>query len=152
MKRSTQKRSAKSRPAMAESARVEGRPKAKVKAKPPFPFVLEALEPLQPEVRRMFSGFAVYVGDLLVCMLLDHVKHPKDNGVWVVLAEGIDPGDKNLKREFPSLRKIALLGGAIGHWLVIPADGKNFESETQRFCELLLRRDPRLGRVPKSRK
>jgi hypothetical protein len=75
----------------------------KVKQKPPFPFVLEALAPLQPEVRRMFSGFAVYVGDLLVCMLLDHVKHPKDNGVWVVLAEGVDPQDKSLRRDFPSL-------------------------------------------------
>jgi hypothetical protein len=123
----------------------------KVKQKPPFPFVLEALAPLQPEVRRMFSGFAVYVGDLLVCMLLDHVKHPKDNGVWVVLAEGVDPQDKSLRRDFPSLRKIAMLGGVIGHWLVIPLDGKNFEGEAERFCELLVRRDPRLGRVPKSR-
>ena len=125
---------------------------AKPKSKSPFPFILEALAPLDPEVRRMFSGFAVYVGDLLVCMLLDHVKHPRDNGVWVVLAEGVDPSDKSLKRDFPSLRKIALLGGVIGHWLVIPADGKDFEGETGRFCELLLRRDSRLGRIPKSRK
>ena len=125
---------------------------AKGKAKPPYPFVLEALEPLHPEVRRMFSGFAVYSGDLLVCMLLDHVKHPNDNGGWVVLAEGVDPGDKGLRREFPSLRKIAMLGGMIGHWLVIPADGPDFEGEAARFCELLLRRDARLGRVPKSRK
>jgi len=126
--------------------------RAKIKAKPPFPFLLEALEPLQPEVRRMFSGFAVYSGDLLVCMLRDSVKGPKDNGVWVVLAEGADPGDKGLKREFPSLRKIDLLGGAIGHWLLLPSDGKDFEGEAGRFCELLLRRDARLGRVPKSRK
>lgn len=129
---------------------------SKVKAKPPFPFVLEALEPLQPEVRRMFSGFAVYSGDLLVCMLLDHVKHPRDNGIWVVLAEEVDPGGgseiRGLKREFPSLRKIAMLGGAIGHWLVIPSEGKDFEGEAGRFCELVLRRDARLGRVPKSRR
>lgn len=114
--------------------------------------MLEALEPLRPEVRRMFSGFAVYAGDLLVCMLRDSPKGPRDNGIWLVLAEGIDPGDKRLRREFPSLRKIDLLGGVIGHWLLVPADGPNFEGEAERFCELLLRRDPRLGRVPKSRK
>ncbi len=126
--------------------------RAKVKAKPPFPFVLEALEPLQPEVRRMFSGFAVYVGDRIVCMLRDHVKSPRDNGIWLVLAEGVDPADKGLRREFPSLRRIELLGEKIGHWLVIPADGEDFEAEAERACELLLRRDARLGRVPKSRK
>ena len=132
-------------------AKVKAKP-SKVKAKPPFPFVLEALEPLQPEVRRMFSGFAVYVGDLLVCMLRDSAKSPQDNGFWLVLAEGVDPADKKLQREFPSLRKIELLGGVIGHWLLIPADGADFEREAGRACELLLKRDARLGRVPKSRK
>ena len=36
----------------------------------------------------MFSGYAVYVGDRLVLMLRNHIKSPKDNGVWLVLAEG----------------------------------------------------------------
>ena len=126
--------------------------RAKTKARPPFPFVLESLAALQPEVRRMFSGFAVYVGDRIVCMLRDHVKSPRDNGVWLVLADGIDPADKGLRREFPSLRRIELLGGKIGHWLLIPSDGEEFEVEAGRACELLLRRDARLGRVPKSRK
>lgn len=126
--------------------------RSKIKPKPPFPFVLEALAPLRPEVRRMFSGFAVYVGDLIVCMLRDHAKSPQDNGLWLVLAEGVDPADKSLRRDFPSLRKIELLGGKIGHWLLIPADGNDFEAEAERACELLLRRDPRLGRVPQSRK
>jgi hypothetical protein len=126
--------------------------RAKIKTRPPFPFVLEALESLQPEVRRMFSGFAVYVGDRIVCMLRDHVKSPRDNGVWLVLAEGVDPARKDLRREFPSLRSIELLSGKIGHWLLIPSDGPNFEAEAGHACELLLRRDARLGRVPASRR
>jgi len=100
----------------------------------------------------MFSGFSVYIGDRIVCMLRDHVKSPRDNGIWLVLSEGTDPADRSLRREFPSLRKIELLGGAIGHWLLIPSDGPDFETEAMHACELLLRRDPRLGRVPKSRK
>ena len=144
------KRTAKKRSAEQNKSEMPGR--AKVKAKPPFPFVLEALAPLQPEVRRMFSGFAVYVGDRIVCMLRDHVKSARDNGVWLVLAEGVDPASKELRREFPSLRRIELLGGKIGHWLLIPADGPEFEEEAAHACELLLRRDARLGRVPKSRR
>jgi hypothetical protein len=126
--------------------------RAKVKQKPPFPFVLESLAPLRPEVRRLFSGFAVYVGDRIVCMLRDHQKSPRDNGVWLVLAEGTDPASEELGREFPSLRSIEMLGGKIGHWLLIPADSPGFEREADHACDLLLRRDPRLGRVPQSRR
>lgn len=125
---------------------------AKPKQKPPHPFVLDALMPLNPEVRRMFSGFAVYLGDHLVCMLLDSPRSPRDNGVWLVLSEGTDPADRKLRREFPSLRSIELLGGQIGHWLVIPSDSPSFETEALHACDLMLRHDPRIGRIPKSRR
>ena len=107
---------------------------------------------MHPEVRRMFSGFAVYVGDLLICMLRDHVKSPRDNGMWIVLAQGVNPSDRFLRREFPSIRSIELLGGKIGHWLLIPSDSPDFEKEALHACDLLLNRDPRFGRVPESRR
>jgi hypothetical protein len=100
----------------------------------------------------MFSGYAVYIGDLLVLMLRDHAKSVRDNGVWLVLSETTNPEDKTLRRELPSLRRIELLQSKIGHWLVIPSDGPDFETEALHACELLLRRDPRLGRVPQSRR
>jgi hypothetical protein len=78
----------------------------KPKPKPPHTVVLEALASLSLEVRRTFSGFAVYVGDRLVFMLRDHTKYPKGNGVWLVLSEGIDPVDASLHRAFPSIRSI----------------------------------------------
>ena len=99
----------------------------------------------------MFSGFAVYVADKIVAMLRDSAKAPEDNGLWLVLAEITDPGDPGLRRELPSLRTINLLGGKIGHWLLVPSDGPDFEAESLRVCDLLLARDPRLGRIPKSR-
>ena len=85
-------------------------------------------------------------------MLRDHAKSPQDNGVWLVLSEGTSPTDPKLRREFPSLRKIELLGDKIGHWLLIPSDSPNFEIEALHACELMLRGDPRVGRVPKSRR
>ena len=125
---------------------------AKPKPKLPHAFVVEALAPLNPEVRRMFSGFAVYLGNRICCMLRDHSKSPQDNGVWLVLSENADPADPALRREFPSIRQIELLGDKIGHWLLIPSDSPSFETEALHACDLLLRRDPRLGRVPHSRR
>jgi len=118
---------------------------------PPYPFLLEALAPLQPEVRPMFSGFAVYVADKIVAMLRDSPKMPEDNGLWLVLSEIADPTDPGLRRELPSLRTINALRGKIGHWLLVPADGPDFEAESLRACDLVLTRDPRIGRIPKSR-
>lgn len=125
---------------------------AKPKQKPPHAFVLEALAPLDPEVRRMFSGFAVYIGDRIVCMLRDHAKSPRDNGVWLVLSEGTDPGDPELRREFPSMRSIEMLGNKIRHWLLLPSDSPDFEAEALHACDLLLKSDRRLGRIPESRR
>ena len=125
---------------------------AKPKPKPPHAFVIETLAPLNPEVRRMFSGFAVYLGDRIVCMLRDHHKSPQDNGVWLVLSETANPADPKLRREFPSIRAIDMLGGKIHHWLLIPSDSPEFEREALHACDLLLRHDPRLGRIPDSRR
>jgi len=125
---------------------------------PPYPFVLEALAPLEPEVRPMFSGHAVYIGDKIVLMLRDSPKIPEDNGLWLVFAEEAEAASalaskpKSLRKKLPSLRAIGILGGKIKHWLLIPSDSPNFESEAQQACDLLLAHDPRLGRIPESRK
>ncbi len=100
----------------------------------------------------MFSGFAVYVGDRIVFMLREHPRSPRDNGLWLVLSESADAAAPQLRREFPSLRRIELIGNKIGHWLLIPSDSPGFESEALHACDLVLRHDPRLGRIPASRK
>ena len=124
----------------------------KLKPRPPHSFVLEALATLEPEVRRMFSGWAVYVGNRLFMMLLDHAKYPKDNGVWLVLSEATDPMDAERRQALPSLRPIQGLGSKIGHWLVLPADCAEYEQEALHACDLILSHDPRLGRIPQSRR
>ncbi len=117
----------------------------------PYPFILEALAPLEPEVRPMFSGCAIYVGEKIVLMLRDSPKHPKDNGVWLVFSETANLADPGIRQGFPSLRLIDLLGGKIAHWRLIPADSSTFESEALLACELLLKHDGRFGRIPQSR-
>ena len=100
----------------------------------------------------MFSGYAVYLGDKIVAMLRDSPQLPEDNGVWLVFLETPDLSDPALQREFPSLRPIGILGGKIAHWLLIPSDSPTFETESLFACDLLLARDPRLGRIPESRR
>jgi hypothetical protein len=99
----------------------------------------------------MFSGFAVYVGEKIVLMLRDSLKHPEDNGVWLVFSETANLADPSIRQDFPSLRLIGLLGGKIDHWRLIPADSPTFESEALQACELLLKHDARFGRIPQSR-
>jgi hypothetical protein len=85
-------------------------------------------------------------------MLRDSPNSVRDNGLWLVLSETTNPSDTTLRRDFPSLRRIELLGGKIIHWLLIPSDSPTFETESLHACDLLLLRDPRLGRIPKSRR
>lgn len=118
----------------------------------PYPFIIEALAPLEPEVRPMFSGFAVYVGEKIVLMLRDSQKQPEDNGVWLVFSETANLADPRIRQEFPSLRLINLMSGKIAHWRLIPADSPTFESEALHACELLLKHDVRFGRIPQSRR
>jgi hypothetical protein len=127
----------------------------KPKPRPPHSFVLEAVAPLHPEVRRMFSGFAVYSSNLLLMMLREHTKIPQDkqdNDIWLVLSEGTDPADASLRQHLPSLRPIQTVAGKISHWLLIPSDDPDFERAALCACDLILHHDPRLGRIPQSRR
>ena len=60
--------------------------------------------------------------------------------------------NKTLREDLPSLRAIEGMAGKIGHWLLLPADGAEFEKEALRACDLILSHDLRLGRIPKSRR
>jgi len=124
----------------------------------PYGFLVEALAPLDPEVRPMFGGHCVYVGDKAVFMLRDKAATPGnpelDNGVWLIFEDVFDTSTDPaaLHHQFPSLRPIQLLEGKIKHWLVLPSDAPDFEASVLRACDLLLARDPRLGRIPASRR
>jgi hypothetical protein len=97
----------------------------------------------------MFGCLAVYVGPKIVLLLRDRPDRARDNGVWLAtLREHHD----SLCGEFPHMRSIELLGEPVTSWQVLPADAPDFESMALRACELILRRDPRIGKVPKGRK
>jgi hypothetical protein len=115
----------------------------------PFEFVLDALSPVEPVTRPMFGCLAIYVGRKIVLILRDKGGEQPDNGVW--LATTIEHHD-SLRIEFPNMRSIGVLGQAVTGWQVLPCDATDFEEAALRACELVLARDPRIGKVPKSKK
>jgi hypothetical protein len=115
----------------------------------PHAFVLDAIAALSPRTRPMFGCLAVYVGERIVLFLREKPKWPADNGVWLATTE---EHHESLRREFPNMRSIGVLGSPVTHWQVLPMDAPDFEEAALRACELILARDPRIGKIPNSRR
>lgn len=123
--------------------------KGKPRKAPPYQFVLEAVGQIPIQTRQMFGCLAIYVGDKIVLMLRQKQKQTEDNGVWIATTP---EHHESLRREFPNMRSIQLLGQRITDWQNLPADAPDFEQAALRACELVVARDPRIGKVPKSRR
>ncbi len=114
----------------------------------PYEFVLDEIAPLSPVTRPMFGCVAVYVEDKILLILREKRKSPADNGVW--LATTVDHHE-SLRQVFPRMRSIRVFGKEPTQWQLLPADDSDFEAAVMLACKLILARDPRIGKVPKSR-
>ncbi|HLX45214.1 MAG TPA: hypothetical protein VKR43_17325 [Bryobacteraceae bacterium] len=115
----------------------------------PHEFVLDAIASLSPTTRPMFGCLAVYVEEKIVLILREKAEAHPDNGVW--LATTLDHHD-SLRRDFPNMRSIAVFGKDVTGWQVLPSDAADFEEAALRACELIVARDPRIGKVPAGRR
>jgi hypothetical protein len=97
----------------------------------------------------MFGCLAVYVKDKIVLILRDRTDARADNGVWLATREA---DHASLRHEFPNMRSIQMFGTPKTSWQILPADANDFEESAMRACELVLARDPRIGRVPVPRR
>ncbi len=123
-----------------------------VKQRKPVPheFVLEALAPLSPRTRPMFGCLAIYVEDKIVLIIRNKEKPGEtDNGVWLATTE---EHHQSLRRDFPSMRSIKVLGKKVTGWQVLPSDAEDFEEAALRACDFVLAGDPRIGKVPGARR
>jgi len=115
----------------------------------PHQFVLDAIAPLSPYTRPMFGCLGIYVKDKIVLILRDKPESTADNGAWLATTE---EHHESLRREFPNMRSIQVLGKPVTGWQVLPVDAPDFEQAALRACELVLAGDPRIGKVPGSRR
>ena len=111
----------------------------------PFDFVLEKLGTRSPSVKPMFGCHAVYVRHKIVVILRKKGTNDPDNGGWIATTA---EHHNSLKREFPSMRSIALFGKKESAWQVLPEDADDFEESVFNACELILKGDQRIGKVP----
>jgi hypothetical protein len=114
----------------------------------PFAFVLENLSRLDFTVKAFFGCHSIYVGDKIVLTLRNKKEHPRDNGIWI--ATSVEH-HTSLQKGFPSMRPIGVFGNA-GNWQILPMDADDFEESVNKVCELVLKNDPRIGRIPAKKK
>jgi hypothetical protein len=116
----------------------------------PFPFITDLLFPLNIIVKPMFGCHAIYVKEKIMLILRDREDHEDANGVWIATSKEHHP---SLKKEFPSMHSVFILSNGKGEteWQMIHVDDDNFESYAMRLCELVLKRDERIGRIPKKK-
>jgi hypothetical protein len=122
-----------------------GKPRKSV----PHEFVLDAIASLSPVTRPMFGCLAIYVEDKIVLILRDKPDKTADNGVWLATTE---EHHESLRRDFPNMRSIQVLGKKVTGWQVLPADAPDFEQSALLACDFVIARDPRIGKVPGTRK
>lgn len=119
------------------------------KRKPiPYPFVLDALDEIGPETKPMFGSTAVYVEEKIVLILREKSPPDTDNGVWLATTE---EHHASLRNDFPGMRSIQVFGSGVTGWQVLAADAPDFEEATLRACALILKGDPRIGKIPGQR-
>lgn len=114
-----------------------------------FDFVLEELYTLAPVVRPMFGCHAIYVNDRIVLILRKKEDFENDNGVWVATTYD---HHESLRKVLSSMRTISLFGDAESGWQNLPADDDHFEEDVMKACKLILKGDPRIGKIPRPRK
>ena len=115
----------------------------------PFDFVLEALARGKPYTKPLFGCTAVYVGERIVFALRQKAEGTADNGIWLATTA---EHHASLRRDFPSMRSIELFGPGPTGWQVLPVSAPDFEESVFRACALVLRGDPRIGKIPKTKR
>lgn len=115
----------------------------------PFDFVLEKLITLDPVVKPMFGCHAIYIKEKIVLIVRKKGNSTEDNGVWIATTREHHP---SLKIVFPSLRSIKIFGEKDSGWQIIPEVANDFEESVTTACEMILKNDSRIGKIPKKKK
>ena len=115
----------------------------------PHEFVLDAIAEVRPTTRAMFGALAVYVGEKIVFLLRDRPDDPQANGVWLAI---LTEFQESLHAEFPNTGTVRIMGKDISGWRLLAVDADDFEASALHACELVVRNDPRIGKVPSKKR
>jgi hypothetical protein len=114
----------------------------------PFAFVLEELSPIRPVVKRVFGFTYVYLEDKLLFSLRSSRNRSSTNGMWLfTTVEHIE----SLAREFPQLSRRYVWRSGKNAWVILASRLEDFEEYVFKACQLILRADPRIGRISRGK-
>lgn len=111
--------------------------------------MLDALDAKHPITKPMFGCTAVYVGEKIVLILRERKNPVKDDGIWLATTH---EHHASLKKDFPAMRSISIFGKKKTGWQVLPVDHDEFEEMAMKACLLILKNDPRIGKIPRPKK
>ena len=111
----------------------------------PYRFVLEAIAEAAPTTRAMFGALAVYVGEKIVFILRDRLNDQQANGVWIAIPT---EHQNSLRSDFPHAGLVRIMGKDISGWQLLSASAPDFEESALHACDLVIKRDHRIGKVP----
>ena len=115
----------------------------------PFQFAIDYLYALNPIVKPMFGCHAVYIGNKIVLILRNKKDEKLDNGVWIATTL---EHHQSLKKDFPGMRSISVLGSSVTGWQLLPLEADDFESSVIKACDFILKNDVRIGKIPLPKK
>lgn len=117
-----------------------------MKKRPPYDFILEELGEHVTDIKPMFGAYGIYHQNKILMILRKKEKFDRDTGMWLgVVNEYVT----DIKKEIPELRDLEMFGTAPTAWQVLGEELENFETVAYQICELILKNDPRIGRIPK---
>lgn len=113
----------------------------------PYDFFIDYLEEAGLNIypKKMFGSLALYLDHTILVVLSQKEKNKKDQGIWIC-TDFIH--HKSLKEELKDLRYISIFRDK-SRWLLIPEDSSDFETSAFLLADLLIKKDPRIGREGK---
>ena len=119
-----------------------------LKKRPPFDFILEELDGIITAVKPMFGAYGLYRNEQILIILFKRDKHPNDNGIWFgIPSEYVE----EIRKEIPQLHNLQLFGSGLTAWQVLRESDEQFEEVATHMCELIRKKDKRIGRTPKAK-
>ncbi len=114
----------------------------------PFNFVLDELHSLTPVVRPMFGCHAIYVREKIMIILRDKPVHPEANGIWIATSNEYHD---YLRKKIGKIKSVYILSGgkAETNWQMIGKKEDDFEEKAIRICQLIIKGDLSIGKIPK---
>ena len=122
-----------------------------VKKRIPFDFILDYLHPLDVIIKPMFGCHAIYSEGKIRLIVRKKNDHSDANGLWIATGK---EHHASLKKELPSMQSVYILSDGKGEtgWQMIHEDADDFEEAATKICEMILKKDERIGKIPTLRK